>query len=73
MGTELVKIRRKWCRLHGWAPHQTWTGKSGIKYRSCCRCAGAEGYTRGEKIKAFLRGFRLPKSVRAREFVNNRF
>lgn len=63
-----MKIKRKYCRLHGWAPHAD---------GECCRCKGVPGMTRTEKVKAFLRGFKLrqrtPSNTNARSFVNNRF
>lgn len=61
-------VKRKYCRLHGWAPHTD--NEQGYV---CCRCSGVPGLTRTEKIKAFLRGFKLPKRVRARDFVAGRF
>lgn len=63
-----MQIKRKYCRLHGWAPHAD--DEQGF---TCCRCKGVPGLTRTEKVKAFLRGFRLPKSVKARTFVGDRF
>lgn len=71
-----MKIKRKYCRLHGWAPHIF--RHLGEGYPSgCCRCVGVPGMTRTAKIKAFLRGFKLrqrqPGGLTAKAFVNNRF
>lgn len=74
------RVKRKYCRLHGWAPHtlafrplMTSSRKQQELHYQCCRCAGVPGMTRTEKIKAFLRGFKLPKRVKARNFVAGRF
>lgn len=66
------RIKRKYCRLHGWAPHMFRAMGEG-RPSGCCRCIGVPGMTRTEKIKAFLRGFKLPRSVKARNFVGDRF
>lgn len=75
-----LRVKRKFCRLHGWAPHAlmfrpliTSSRKQQELHYQCCRCAGVPGMTRTEKIKAFLRGFKLPRSVKARTYIGNRF
>lgn len=71
-----MKVRRKFCRLHGWAPHATWR-VGGERFKACCRCGGPVGYTETAMIKAFLRGFKLrqrtPTATNARSFVGDRF
>lgn len=68
-----MKIRRKFCSLHGWVPHFSDTAFSGKPVKFCYRCSGVSGLSRSAKIRAFFRGFKLPDSVRAKTFLGNRF
>lgn len=80
MSRASLRVKRKFCRLHGWAPHTltfrpllTSSRAQQELHYQCCRCSGVPGLTRTEKIKAFMRGFKLPRRVKARDFVGDRF
>jgi hypothetical protein len=75
----MSKIKRKFCHLHGWAPHvvtqyatDLWF-EDYITHKVCCRCHPPAGLTKVQKIKNFLKGFSLPERVKARDFVRGRF
>jgi hypothetical protein len=53
-----AKVRRKFCRLHGWAPHQMGT---------CFRCTPVHGITKSAAILAYLRGWKRPRRMRNKE------
>jgi len=72
-------IKRKYCNLHGWAPHLEYLMVTGVDYdtkevtvdlvRECRRCFPLEELSEGKRILAKLRGFRLHKSMTAKTFL----
>lgn len=71
-----MKIRRKFCSLHGWAPHRIHYWQDMLDFEklvTCCRCRPAYELTKTAKILGFMRGFKLPRKVKARDFVGSRF
>ena len=74
----MFTIRRKFCRLHGWAPHRTlkgladfWTGEI-PHYKVCLRCHPPAEFSKTASIKAFFRGFKLHDSTTAKQFLKER-
>jgi len=70
-------IKRKYCNLHGWAPHSWEVYVEGLGTEStrvfcicqCNRCHPPGELSEGKRILAKLRGFRLHKSMTAKAFL----
>ena len=67
-------IKRKYCKLHGWVTFsdrrydtlvQGWT----LWKWECTSCKPPEELTTGQKIRKQMRGFKLHKSMRAKDFM----
>lgn len=59
-----MDIKRKYCNLHGWAPHF-----EEEDFWFCSRCFPSTALTTGKRILATLRGFKLHKSMTAKAYL----
>lgn len=78
-GVVMSTIKRKYCKLHGWAPHLEYYMATMVDYntqevtvelvRECRRCNPPAALSAGKRILAKLRGFKLHKSMTAKAYL----
>lgn len=78
-----MTVKKKWCRLHGRCPHEieNWLRCTAVDFETeaityehvleahCLRCDPPQELTEGARRRAMMRGFKLPKRIRTKEFI----